>query len=461
MRSDLHEANRLSWNAATRAHNSHKADQAAFFRNGGSTLYPEELQLLGHLDGLRLLHLQCNAGQDSLSLARLGARVTGVDIADSAIDFARQLSRDSGIAADFQRDDILRWLPVAATRGERFERVFASYGTLVWLSDLKRWADGIAQVLVPGGRFVLVEFHPFALYFDPHWQPAYDYFSREPIAESGVSDYVAESGASLAPSGYRAGVENFSNPHPSYEFQWGLADVIGALLGAGLQLERLEEYPYANGWAGFDGMRDGGGGRMLPPADRPRLPLMYGPQRKETTMTEERLLRRDEIPLVWEIDRSEVIEHLYSVEAGQLVLRPEFYDMRGWPEGEAEHYTPILLDCFDRGGWFLGLFDQGRLIGAVVLDPRRLGPERDWLQLKFLHLSHAYRRRGLGAHLFHLAATQARHLGASALYVSATPSQNTVDFYTRLGCRLRMEPDEELYRLEPEDVHLVYGLGVR
>ncbi|EPZ8573637.1 class I SAM-dependent methyltransferase, partial [Pseudomonas aeruginosa] len=145
-----------------------------------------------------------------------------------------------------------------------------------WLSDLKRWADGIAQVLVPGGRFVLVEFHPFALYFDPHWQPAYDYFSREPIAESGVSDYVAESGASLAPSGYRAGVENFSNPHPSYEFQWGLADVIGALLGAGLQLERLEEYPYANGWAGFDGMRDGGGGRMLPPADRPRLPLMYG-----------------------------------------------------------------------------------------------------------------------------------------------------------------------------------------
>lgn len=202
----------------------------------------EELQLLGHLDGLRLLHLQCNAGQDSLSLARLGARVTGVDIGDSAIDFARQLSRDS-IAADFQRDDILRWLPVAATRGERFERVFASYGTLVWLSDLKRWADGIAQVLVPGGRFVLVEFHPFALYFDPHWQPAYDYFSREPIAESGVSDYVAESGASLAPSGYRAGVENFSNPHPSYEFQWGLADVIGALLGAGLQLERLEEYP--------------------------------------------------------------------------------------------------------------------------------------------------------------------------------------------------------------------------
>ncbi len=308
MRSDLHEANRLSWNAATRAHNSHKADQAAFFRNGGSTLYPEELQLLGHLDGLRLLHLQCNAGQDSLSLARLGARV------DRRPARRRPATRTAGGIPLRQR-----------------------------LGRLRRHARRRRRTHAAARR-------------------------------------------SSAPA----------------------ADV--------------------------------------------------RPQRKETTMTEERLLRRDEIPLVWEIDRSEVIEHLYSVEAGQLVLRPEFYDMRGWPEGEAEHYTPILLDCFDRGGWFLGLFDQGRLIGAVVLDPRRLGPERDWLQLKFLHLSHAYRRRGLGAHLFHLAATQARHLGASALYVSATPSQNTVDFYTRLGCRLCMEPDEELYRLEPEDVHLVFNL---
>ena len=456
MRSDLHEANRLSWNAATRAHNSHKADQAAFFRNGGSTLYPEELQLLGHLDGLRLLHLQCNAGQDSLSLARLGARVTGVDIADSAIDFARQLSRDS----HRRRLPARRHPPLAARRRHSrrtLRTVFASYGTLVWLSDLKRWADGIAQVLVPGGRFVLVEFHPFALYFDPHWQPAYDYFSREPIAESGVSDYVAESGASLAPSGYRAGVENFSNP----------SSQLRVPVGPGRCDRRPARRRPATRTAGGIPLRQRLGRlrrharrrrRTHAAARRSSAPAAdVRPQRKNHDDRRTPAAPRRN-PLVWEIDRSEVIEHLYSVEAGQLVLRPEFYDMRGWPEGEAEHYTPILLDCFDRGGWFLGLFDQGRLIGAVVLDPRRLGPERDWLQLKFLHLSHAYRRRGLGAHLFHLAATQARHLGASALYVSATPSQNTVDFYTRLGCRLCMEPDEELYRLEPEDVHLVFNL---
>lgn len=91
MRKDLHEANRLSWNAATVAHNSHKGDQAAFFRRGGSTLFPEELDLLGDIAGLSLLHLQCNSGQDSLSLAQLGADVTGVDISDEAIAFARRL----------------------------------------------------------------------------------------------------------------------------------------------------------------------------------------------------------------------------------------------------------------------------------------------------------------------------------------------------------------------------------
>src|SRR5581483_7586423 len=103
MRKELHEENRLSWNAATVAHNSHKGDQAAFFRKGGSTLRPEELELLGDVRGQAIVHLQCNSGQDTLSMARLGAVMTGVDISDTAIDFARQLSQDSGIPAQWQR----------------------------------------------------------------------------------------------------------------------------------------------------------------------------------------------------------------------------------------------------------------------------------------------------------------------------------------------------------------------
>src|SRR5687768_17297343 len=146
--SELHEQNRRSWNYATRAHNAHKGDQAAFLRGGGSTLFPEELELLGDVGGKRVVHLQCNAGQDSLSIAARGAHVTGVDISDEAIGFARTLSAESGIAATFERADVFDWLASAA---EQFDIAFASYGALCWLSDVPTWARGVARVLAPGG----------------------------------------------------------------------------------------------------------------------------------------------------------------------------------------------------------------------------------------------------------------------------------------------------------------------
>src|SRR5262245_52108836 len=124
IRRDLHEENRLSWNAATAAHNSHKADQAQFLAGGGTTLHPEELELLGPLAGQRVLHLCCNSGQDTLSLARLGAQVTGVDISDEAIAFALRLSADSGIPGAFARADVYDWLEQAHAAGQRFDRVF-------------------------------------------------------------------------------------------------------------------------------------------------------------------------------------------------------------------------------------------------------------------------------------------------------------------------------------------------
>lgn len=274
LRAELHEANRLSWNAATHAHNSHKGDQAAFFRTGGSTLFPEEIALLGDLHGLRLAHLQCNSGQDSLSLANLGATVTGVDISDEAITFARALAVAADHAAIFQCADIYDWF---AQETACYDRVFASYGAVCWLSDLHRWAVGIAEKLVPGGRFVLMEFHPIAMYFDEHFQPAYDYFTKDPVCErSGVSDYVALSGQGLTPDGYTPGIRDFRNPHPSYEFYWGIGDVVTALAQAGLVLEQLHEYPYVNGWRPFENMRDLGGRRCALPETTPRLPLMYG-----------------------------------------------------------------------------------------------------------------------------------------------------------------------------------------
>lgn len=200
-----HEQNRRSWNAATPAHQSHKLNQAAFFRSGGSTLFAEEADLLGRLDGLSVAHLLCNCGQDSLSLAQLGAvRIVGVDICDAAIEEARQLSADAGISASFVRADVLQWLE--SYSGTRFDVVFLSYGWLAWLGDLRRWARGVSSLLKPDGRLVLVEFHPLAwslgeggtLTGDAYFEDAPGGRCDEP---AGVSDYVAGSADGLIPEG--------------------------------------------------------------------------------------------------------------------------------------------------------------------------------------------------------------------------------------------------------------------
>ena len=171
-------------------------------------------------------------------------------------------------------------------------------------------------------------------------------------------------------------------------------------------------------------------------------------------MITHRKLLREEIKQVWNIDRSEVVDNIYHLEKGTLVLRPQHFDVRGWPPGEAEKYMPILLDCFDRGGWFHGVFDDAALVGVAVLESKRIGERKDQLQLKFLHVSNSYRNRGLGTELFELARATAHERGVRRLYISATPSENTIKFYLRLGCRVTGEPDPELVELEPEDIHL-------
>ncbi len=278
LRKDLHQENRLSWNEATRAHNSHKRDQARFFREGGSTLFPEEIELLGAVRGLSLVHLQCNAGQDTLSLAKLGAVVTGVDISDEAISFASKLAEDAGIAARFLRMDVYDWLEQTAESDERFDIAFCSYGALCWLSDLPLWARGVAAVLKPGGRFVCVDFHPMLMVFEYDWTLQYSYFGEgnaHTWAE-GIGDYVGDSGMALAPSGYLEGAQDFHNPHSCHEFQWTISDLITSLLNAGLTIDAFQEYPYSNGAKLCQRMQEMPGRRMIPPGELPSLPLMFG-----------------------------------------------------------------------------------------------------------------------------------------------------------------------------------------
>lgn len=269
------EQNRLSWNAATAAHNSHKVDQAGFFRAGGSKLFPEEIELLGDLRGRRVVHLQCNAGQDTLSIARLGAIVAGVDISDEAIDFARRLSADAGIPAEFHRAEVCEWLEQAARDGQQFDVAFYSYGAICWLADLPRWARGVAAILRPGGRLVGIEFHPLISMFDDDLALKFSYFGGEPTRwADGVHDYVARSGAVLAPSGYQAGVPDFKNPYACIEFNWTVADRLNAMIEAGLSIDLVREYPYSNGCKFFEGSRLDDRRRWHLPPGTPAIPQM-------------------------------------------------------------------------------------------------------------------------------------------------------------------------------------------
>ena len=172
-----------------------------------------------------------------------------------------------------------------------------------------------------------------------------------------------------------------------------------------------------------------------------------------------RRLTRDELPLIWAIDRREVIDRIYELRDGELVVHDEHYDMQGWPPGEAEHGAARLAMVFDRGGAFLGAWDGGRLVAVAVVDTMRLGPRRDLVQLSFLHVGRDHRDRGLGRRLFEASVAVAAERGAAGLYVSATPSEHTIGFYLRRGCKVLAEPDPDLFALEPEDIHLEWRPG--
>ena len=277
IRPEIHEANRLSWNSATVVHNSRKPDQAGFLRDGGTTLFEEEIALLGDVHGQEVLHLLCNSGQDTLGIAALGARVTGVDISDEAIAFARALSEDSGIPATFERSDVYPWLEQAIADGKRYDTVFVSYGALCWLSDLDEWMRLAGAVLKPGGRFVCMEFHPVAMIFDEKGAHAFHYSQpHEPLTwDDGVSDYVGASSGGLVPSGKVEAALPFKNPNPCHEFLRGTGDILGAVLGAGLVLRSFREYFHSNGWKPYEEMSPLPGRRWTVADGKPRIPLMY------------------------------------------------------------------------------------------------------------------------------------------------------------------------------------------
>ena len=171
-----------------------------------------------------------------------------------------------------------------------------------------------------------------------------------------------------------------------------------------------------------------------------------------------RALEVAEIERADEIDRTETIDYIYRLERGELALEPHFKRVRGFPSGELDASKQRMRACLARGGAGWGAFDEGRLVGIAVLDGRPLGSDVDALDLYFLHVSDAHRGRGIGRALVRLVSARAKELGARRLYVSATPSQNTVNFYQGAGFTLASSADPELYGREPEDIHMDLAL---
>lgn len=222
------DLNRSSWNKRTDIHYSSDFYDVKGFLAGNTSLKDIELELLGDISGKKILHLQCHFGQDTLSLGRMGAEVTGVDLSDRAIEKANELAKDAGIEARFICCDIY---DLPNHLDEKFDIIFTSYGTIGWLPDLTKWASVIRHFLKPGGEFIFVEFHPVVWMFDDDFQNvAYNYFNKEVILETEAGTYA----------------DRDADIHGDY-VMWNhdLSEVINSLLEAGLQLDSFNEFNYS------------------------------------------------------------------------------------------------------------------------------------------------------------------------------------------------------------------------
>ncbi len=222
------QINRQSWNEKTAIHlTSDFYDQESFLQ-GRSSLNDIELKLLGDVQGKSILHLQCHFGQDTISLSRLGAKVTGVDLSDKAIETARKIAADLGSDADFICCDIYD-LPNHLDR--QFDIVFTSYGTIGWLPDLDKWAEIVTKFLKLDGKFVFVEFHPVVWMFDDNFEKvAYNYFNSGPIVETESGTY-ADKSAEIT--------------QEYVMWNHSMSEVVNNLIGHGLEINALEEFDYS------------------------------------------------------------------------------------------------------------------------------------------------------------------------------------------------------------------------
>lgn len=222
------ELNRKLWNDKVTFHLQSEFYNMPGFLAGKSSLSEIEVSYFGDLSRKKVLHLQCHFGQDSISLSRLGAEVTGVDLSDKSIEAARDIASQMQTDTKFICCDIY---DLPNHLDEKFDMVFTSYGTIGWLPDLDKWAKVVSHFLKPGGQFIFVEFHPIVWMFDCDFKTiSYNYFNTEAIVEETTGTYADRSAPITN--------QNVSWNHPTSE-------VLNSLLKNGLRIDRFDEFDFS------------------------------------------------------------------------------------------------------------------------------------------------------------------------------------------------------------------------
>ena len=254
----VHGANRTAWDQAAERYEGWLEEAIALIRAGGTNLLPPELELIGDLHGRcrRAIHLQCAGGRDTLSLWNLGAdEVVGVDFSPRMLELAERLTLATGAPARWILADVL---DAPHELDGTADLLYTGRGSLIWLADLDAWADVLARLLAPTGRFILFEGHPVEWLFDVdadgRWIATdYDYFGGTEASKGWAPEYID-----------RLSIEE---PDQAWKFarSWTLGEILTALLGAGLHLEQVAEHP-TDWWGGHADVR---------PEERDRIPLSF------------------------------------------------------------------------------------------------------------------------------------------------------------------------------------------
>lgn len=257
-------ANRQNWDERV---GIHRRDATGFYAvekvlAGEDCLNAIEAKEIGHIAGLRIAHLQCHFGLDSVCLAGRGASVVGLDFSPKAIAEARKLAGKLGRDATFVEGNVYE---AHKLLGGEFDMVYVTWGAINWLPDLRPWADAVAALLKPGGSLYLAESHPAILCFewiDGRIIPHYDW--RTPADQPTVSDL---------PYTYNGAADRLSNTR-TYEWIHPLSDIIGSLLEAGLAIEWYHEHA-ALTWPLFPNMIKSADGLYRLPSGHPQLSLSF------------------------------------------------------------------------------------------------------------------------------------------------------------------------------------------